>query len=201
MNLTLHCKGSFQSPGPSQAPTFIRLIADNITNISIPRALAGPDGVSSLFGLTSSISIPRALAGPDKIAETVSTIPIISIPRALAGPDVEVLREYFAEGISIPRALAGPDELRKLILCPHWIFQSPGPSQAPTGQSQRRNPGGIFQSPGPSQAPTEERTGNNSEFVISIPRALAGPDPSGRRRLSTICYFNPQGPRRPRRSS
>ena len=36
------------------------------------------------------------------------------------------------------------------------------------------------------------------EEIISIPRALAGPDWKVRRSRALMIYFNPQGPRRPR---
>ena len=168
----------FQSPGPSQAPTLtITLVAVKYF-ISIPRALAGPDADHRLCrGVHGEISIPRALAGPDpevsalaytytlfqspgpSQAPTSAAFEIyqnwdISIPRALAGPDTVPDADPSTPGISIPRALAGPD---MVAFSDFSIFY-------------------IFQSPGPSQAPTERRFERGRKGRISIPRALAGPD-------------------------
>ena len=144
----------FQSPGPSQAPTIRDELLESIIDISIPRALAGPDGLKDIHDMTMKISIPRALAGPDR-------------PLPITGGE---------HGISIPRALAGPDVTFLTLRTTTALFQSPGPSQAPTPKG------------GTGQGTT----------TISIPRALAGPDPVTVLSSSHFPNFNPQGPRRPR---
>ena len=101
--------------------------------ISIPRALAGPDNLIHVFIVRCVISIPRALAGPDTSVENNYNNYIISIPRALAGPDkCAIFSTSIPLYISIPRALAGPDDGKQLFPAGGRVFQSPGPSQAPT---------------------------------------------------------------------
>ena len=98
----------------------------------------------------------------------------------------------------------GPSQAPTIIITTHFgfltVFQSPGPSQAPTICNFPINVDNIFQSPGPSQAPTRLSPEYRPTETISIPRALAGPDPRLRRHSTdSHSYFNPQGPRRPRR--
>ena len=125
----------FQSPGPSQAPTQITVIAATpAIPISIPRALAGPDSARSSLHLGSgtfqspgpsqaptsphsyytNICSKFQSPGPSQAPTLMNTrlwiISHISIPRALAGPDNRVATiPLGTRVISIPRALAGPD--------------------------------------------------------------------------------------------
>ena len=104
-------------------------------------------------------------------------------------------------GISIPRALAGPDYYFVRFRCRFRVFQSPGPSQAPTRDSLKLLPFSVFQSPGPSQAPTYHVIGNNTTTQFQSPGPSQAPTAA---QTSVNCwplYFNPQGPRRPRRES
>ena len=102
----------------------------------------------------------------------------ISIPRALAGPDLTSSGEPLQWIISIPRALAGPDDILVLVHIFVKHFNPQGPRRPRPWEVYTEGTGIVFQSPGPSQAPTVIRTGVIPDCIISIPRALAGPDDS-----------------------
>ena len=127
---------TFQSPGPSQAPTFIQSILHIHQNHFNPQGPRRPRRREDSILLVIDISIPRALAGPDNRGGSVQT--------------------------AAKR------------------FQSPGPSQAPTPYLFFiLFPSKYFNPQGPRRP---RRWGRWRD----------------RRRPE---YFNPQGPRRPRRHS
>ena len=81
-----------------------------------------------------------------------------------------------AEQISIPTALAGCD--LGLGLHGHLVpeFQSPQPSRAVTSSFDTASALAPFQSPQPSRAVTPDSRRQPTQWLISIPTALAGCD-------------------------
>ena len=105
-----------------------------------------------------------------------------------------------------------------------WVFQSPGPSQAPTNVEMIRetlqqdfNPQGPrrprrylglikklscrISIPGPSQAPTNINSRSGAIPIFQSPGPSQAPTPLVGDRDIGSYHFNPQGPRRPRRGA
>ena len=102
-------------------------------SISIPSALTGPDDLGEVI---PKEALGFQSPGPSQAPTSSGSFPegrwFISIPRALAGPDLSRKTFQYSISISIPTALAVPYGYASYKSYHVAVFQSPGPSQAPT---------------------------------------------------------------------
>ena len=111
----------------------------------------------------------------------------------------KMLLKYFIQNISIHKALAGLDPIAFFVSVFPCLFQSTRPSRASTVMAVNLSTQKRFQSTRPSRASTPGLWCHSGNAGISIHKALAGLDALCNSCVKKYAYFNPQGPRGPRR--
>ena len=200
LSVTDISRSTFQSTRPSWASTKGSQETQASLFISIHKALAGLDVYFVGLGTSCGISIHKALAGLDDYPLTDPRDIYISIHKALAGLDESNAFRIYLLSYFNPQGPRGPRLFKLHSTQSAFVFQSTRPSRASTVELLRH---GHMSKISIHKALAGLDDIEDSRIVytgyISIHKALAGLDFYVPKESLVFAYFNPQGPRGPRR--